>query len=121
MYVCYYYISLAKFRQAAQGHSYSHSEFWSGKSELFGEKGLRYTLHATDAVRSTVNGMVLIGLGKGLLMGIAYAIAGLSHPAMLGALTGVFAKKWYKKIGCNPVAALVYSSGNSVAVNFIFD
>ncbi|MEY3289602.1 MAG: hypothetical protein RLZZ419_1844 [Pseudomonadota bacterium] len=59
--------------------------------KLFGEKGLRYTLHATAAVRSTVNGMMLIGLGKGLLMGVGYALVGLSNPAILGALTGLFA------------------------------
>ncbi|MFA5920905.1 MAG: AI-2E family transporter [Methylococcaceae bacterium] len=58
---------------------------------LFGESGFRYTLHATAAVRATVNGMVLIGLGKGLLMGAGYAFAGLSNPAILGALTGIFA------------------------------
>jgi predicted PurR-regulated permease PerM len=59
--------------------------------KLFGEKGFRYTSHATAAVRATVNGMMLIGLGKGLLLGVAYAFAGLSNPAILGALTGVFA------------------------------
>lgn len=59
--------------------------------KLFGDTGVRYVLHATTAVRGTVNGMVLIGLSKGLLLGIGYAFAGLSHPAMLGALTGIFA------------------------------
>lgn len=59
--------------------------------KLFGEKGFRYTVHATTAVRATVNGMMLIGLGKGLLLGVAYAFVGLSNPAMLGALTGFFA------------------------------
>jgi predicted PurR-regulated permease PerM len=59
--------------------------------KLFGDTGVRYMLHATTAVRGTVNGMVLIGLSKGLLLGIGYAFAGLSHPAMLGAVTGIFA------------------------------
>lgn len=59
--------------------------------KLFGERGVRYSLHANAAVRATVNGMVLIGLGKGLLMGVGYAVAGLSNPAILGALTGIFA------------------------------
>jgi predicted PurR-regulated permease PerM len=59
--------------------------------KLFGDIGVRYVLHATTAVRGTVNGMVLIGLSKGLLLGIGYAFAGLSHPAMLGAVTGIFA------------------------------
>jgi predicted PurR-regulated permease PerM len=58
---------------------------------VFGEKGLRYALHAAAAVRATVNGMMLIGLGKGLLMSIGYAFAGLGNPAILGALTGIFA------------------------------
>jgi predicted PurR-regulated permease PerM len=59
--------------------------------KLFGDIGVRYVLHAATAVRGTVNGMVLIGLSKGLLLGIGYAFAGLSHPAMLGAVTGIFA------------------------------
>ncbi|TRX03061.1 AI-2E family transporter [Candidatus Methylobacter oryzae] len=59
--------------------------------KLFGEIGIRYAIHATAAVRATVNGLVLVGLGEGLLLGLGYALAGLSHPAILGALTGVFA------------------------------
>jgi predicted PurR-regulated permease PerM len=59
--------------------------------KVFGAIGERYLLHATAAVRATVNGMALIGLGKGLLMGAGYAFVDLSHPAILGALTGVFA------------------------------
>jgi predicted PurR-regulated permease PerM len=59
--------------------------------KLFGETGSRYLAHATAAVRATVNGLVLVGLGEGLLLGIGYAFTGFSHPAILGALTGVFA------------------------------
>ncbi len=59
--------------------------------KILGDIGVRYTLHAAAAVRATVNGMMLIGLGKGLLMGVGYAVAGTSHPAILGALTGIFA------------------------------
>jgi predicted PurR-regulated permease PerM len=59
--------------------------------KLFGDTGIRYAIHATAAVRATVNGLVLVGLGEGLLLGVGYAFAGLSHPAILGALTGVFA------------------------------
>lgn len=59
--------------------------------KLFGETGIRYALHAIVAVRATVNGLVLVGLGEGLLLGAGYAFAGLTHPAMLGAVTGIFA------------------------------
>lgn len=42
-------------------------------------------------MRATVNGLVPVDLGEGLLLGMGYAFAGLSHPAILDALTGVFA------------------------------
>jgi predicted PurR-regulated permease PerM len=58
---------------------------------MFGESGTRYAAHAATAVRATVNGLVLVGLGEGLLLGVGYAVAGLSHPALLGAITGVLA------------------------------
>ncbi len=59
--------------------------------KLFGDTGVRYAEHAVTAVRATVNGLVLLGLGEGLLLGVGYAVSGLSHPTMLGAVTGIFA------------------------------
>lgn len=59
--------------------------------KLFGETGARYAVHAAAAVRATVNGLVLVALGQGLLLGVGYAFAGLSHPAILGAITVLFA------------------------------
>ncbi|QFY43737.1 AI-2E family transporter [Candidatus Methylospira mobilis] len=58
---------------------------------LFGEKGVSYALHAMAAIRATVNGLVLVALGEGLLLGIGYAFSGLPHPTMLGVVTGIFA------------------------------
>lgn len=60
-------------------------------TNLFGEPGEMYLLHATGAVRATVNGLVIVGLGEGVLLGIAYWVCRLPHPALLGALTGVLA------------------------------
>jgi predicted PurR-regulated permease PerM len=57
----------------------------------FGDTGVRYAEHAVTAVRATVNGLVLLGLGEGLLLGIGYGFTGMSHPAILAAITGVFA------------------------------
>lgn len=75
---------------------YKHGESLGQKiymtsRKLFGDMGSRYVSHATAAVRATVNGLVLVGIGEGLLLGVGYAFAGFSHPAILGALTGVFA------------------------------
>jgi predicted PurR-regulated permease PerM len=75
---------------------YRHGEnlgrqFFASSRKLFGESGVHYAVHAVSAVRATLNGLVLISLGQGLLLGVGYTFAGLSHPAILGALTGVFA------------------------------
>jgi predicted PurR-regulated permease PerM len=43
------------------------------------------------AVRGTINGLVLVGLLEGLLLGIAYALAGLQHSTLLGLTTAVLA------------------------------
>lgn len=56
-----------------------------------GERGNSYIRHAIAAVRATVNGLVLVGLGEGVLIGIAYGLAGLPSPAVWGALTGLLA------------------------------
>jgi predicted PurR-regulated permease PerM len=42
-------------------------------------------------VRGTVNGLVLVGLGEGVLLGIGYAVAGLSHAVLFGLVTAVLA------------------------------
>jgi predicted PurR-regulated permease PerM len=44
-----------------------------------------------SAIRSTADGLVLVGLGEGALLAVAYMVAGVPHPALLGVLTGVLA------------------------------
>ncbi|WP_426956778.1 AI-2E family transporter [Muricoccus radiodurans] len=58
---------------------------------LFGPGSHRVADQVTASVRGTVSGLVLVGLGEGVLLGIAYAVAGVPHPVLLGALTGVAA------------------------------
>ena len=58
---------------------------------FFGATGTRLGPQVLTAVRATVNGLVLVGFGEGLLLGVAYAICGLPRPVLLGALTGVLA------------------------------
>jgi len=42
-------------------------------------------------ISSTVTGMTLIAIGEGIVLGIAYWIAGVPSPVTLGVLTGVMA------------------------------
>jgi predicted PurR-regulated permease PerM len=82
----------------------------------FGESGVRYAIHAAAAVRATVNGLVLVGLGVGLFLGVGYAVAGFSHPAILGALTGVFGMiPFAAKLAFGACVLVLFAQGNMVA------
>ena len=58
---------------------------------LFGRAGRRLGASMVTTVRKTVNGQLFVGLGEGFVLGIAYAVCGLPHPLLLGALTVVLA------------------------------
>jgi predicted PurR-regulated permease PerM len=59
--------------------------------QLIGLRGERIAGHMIAAVHGTVNGLVLVGLAEGLLLGIVYLAAGLPYPAIIGAITAVAA------------------------------
>jgi len=73
-----------------------------------GESGQRYIANMARAVRATVNGLVMVGLAEGVLLWIGYALAGLEHAALLGALTALLAMI--------PFAALLIFGGASIAL-----
>jgi predicted PurR-regulated permease PerM len=58
---------------------------------LFGPPGGNLGRNAVAAVRGTVNGLVLVGLGEGVVLGVAYMALGVAHPVLLGLITGVLA------------------------------
>jgi len=58
---------------------------------VIGLRGERIARHMIAAVHGTVNGLVLVGLAEGILLGIVYFAVGLPYPASIGALTGVAA------------------------------
>jgi predicted PurR-regulated permease PerM len=61
-------------------------------SRLFGEeRWSRYHAKIPTAISATVNGLVLVGLGEGFLIGIGYGFAHLPSPAFWGAATGILA------------------------------
>ncbi len=86
-----FFILLVALSSVYQYGTYLAQKTINSQQHIFGAQSLRYIQHATATLRSTVNGLLLIGLAKGLLLGAAYAVVGLSHPAMLGAITGIFA------------------------------
>jgi predicted PurR-regulated permease PerM len=58
---------------------------------LIGLRGERIARQMIAAVHGTVNGLVLVGLAEGILLGIVYFAVGLPYPASFGAVTGVAA------------------------------
>jgi predicted PurR-regulated permease PerM len=58
---------------------------------LFGTAGAQLATRMAAAVRGTVTGLVVVGLGEGMLIGVAYALAGVPHAGALGLLTAVAA------------------------------
>ncbi|MDB5397748.1 MAG: family transporter [Rhodospirillales bacterium] len=60
-------------------------------NRLLGEPGEYLATLTVTAVRSTADGLVLVGLGEGAFLGVAYALFGVPHPALLGAFTGLLA------------------------------
>lgn len=63
----------------------------TGARYLGAERWQRYARNVVLAIQSTVNGLVLVGLGEGVLIGIAYWFTGLPSPIVWGALTAVLA------------------------------
>ena len=59
--------------------------------EVFGPGGERVGRQIISSVHGTVDGLVLVGLGEGFLLGIAYVFTGVPHPALFGALTAMAA------------------------------
>jgi predicted PurR-regulated permease PerM len=56
---------------------------------FFGSVAGRYGRFAITAVRTTVNGLVFVGLGEGLLLGLAYLVCGVPHPIAFAVATAV--------------------------------
>jgi predicted PurR-regulated permease PerM len=79
----------------------------------------RWTLYSTKiptAVRATVNGLVLVGLAEGLLLGIGYEIADVPSAVLWAAGTGVLAIiPFGAPLAFGAVAAVLLFGGNTVA------
>ncbi len=67
------------------------AEVLRASRRLFGASVDRLLVHAAGAIRATVDGVVLVAVAEGAIMAVVYAFAGVAHPVLLGAVTGLFA------------------------------
>jgi predicted PurR-regulated permease PerM len=63
----------------------------SASGRLFGPSGERIGRQVVQSVRGTIDGLVLVGLGEGAIMTVAYVLLGVPHPILLGMATAVAA------------------------------
>lgn len=62
-----------------------------GSEAIFGPAGERIGRQMVSSIHGTVDGLVLVGLGEGVLLGLVFAFAGVPHPTLLGAIAAVAA------------------------------
>ncbi len=83
---------------------------------LFGVAGEQVAELILLSVRGTINGLVLVGVGEGVVMSVAYVAGGVPHPLLFGVLTGVAAAIPMGAAVLISVAALVLAgTGATVA------
>lgn len=56
-----------------------------------GKRWFRYSKRLPGALRSTVNGTIVVGIGVGVLMGICYALVDFPAPTLIGFITALAA------------------------------
>ncbi len=81
---------------------------------MFGPRGERVGRQMVASVHGTVDGLVLVGLGEGFLLGVVYYVAGVPHPVLLGALTAVAAMIPFGAPVVFGIAALLLLAAGSV-------
>jgi predicted PurR-regulated permease PerM len=81
---------------------------------LFGPSVEGLLTRASDAIRATVDGIVLVAVAEGAIMAGVYAIAGAPHPILIGAVTGVFAMIPFAAPIVFGAVALLLASQNAV-------
>jgi predicted PurR-regulated permease PerM len=87
---------------------------------LFGPRGERVARQMAASVHGTVDGLVLVGLGEGVLLGIVYVVAGVPHPVLLGALTAFAAMiPFAAPVAFGIAALLVALKGSLVAAGAV--
>ncbi|MGD0103775.1 MAG: AI-2E family transporter [Rhodopila sp.] len=80
----------------------------------FGPAGERVGRQMIASVHGTVDGLVLVGLGEGFVLGIAYIIAGVPHPTLFGLFTAVAAMVPFGAAVAFGIAALILLTQGSI-------
>jgi predicted PurR-regulated permease PerM len=67
------------------------AQFARAGDRLLGPAGRRLGVQVIRSVRGTIDGLVLVGIGEGVVMAVVYLAVGVPHPLLFGAITAVAA------------------------------
>lgn len=79
-----------------------------------GDRWYRYADKLPQALRSTVNGTIVVGIGVGILMGICYGLVHFPAPTLTGFITAIAAMIPFAVPLVFVVVALILVAGGSV-------
>lgn len=83
---------------------------------LFGKSGTTISRQIINSIHGTVQGLILVGIGEGVIMGIVYTIAHAPHPALFGVITAIAAMiPFCAAIAIGIVALLLFLRGCALA------
>jgi predicted PurR-regulated permease PerM len=81
---------------------------------LFGPTVEGLLTRVVEAIRATVDGIVLVAVAEGAIMAGVYGLAGAPHPILFGAVTGIFAMVPFAAPVVFGAVALLLGSGGAV-------
>lgn len=82
--------------------------------KLFGPHGEMVARQMVSSIHGTVDGLVLVGLVEGVILGIVYAFTDVPHPTLLGALSAVAAMIPFLLVGLVTIIGGVLLAQGSV-------
>ena len=81
-----------------------------------GKRWYRYADKLPSALRGTVNGTIVVGIGVGILMGICYVLVGFPAPTLLGFVTALAAMvPFVVPVVFTIVAMILMASGSLIS------
>jgi predicted PurR-regulated permease PerM len=90
------------------------SQLQRASSRAFGPAGERIGRQMIASVHGTVDGLVLVGLGEGFILGIVYVFAGVPHPTLFGLFTAIAAMVPFGAPLVFGIAALILVTQGSI-------
>lgn len=87
--------------------------------QCLGARWFKYSENLPSALRSTVNGTIVVGLGVGILMGACYALVGFPAPTLTGFITALASMVPFAVPLVFVTIALILLAGGSMAAALI--